>query len=224
MNTMMLIKCDWCGKESEKLAAEVKRRRSQGKNFFFCCRSHAAEYSNEIRGDKKVEIQKTCPQCGGVFKTMTGAKSATFCSRGCASAGSVTEYRRERARQVGFQNHYAIDGVESIASSLRVREAWKYKKVEELLEFLKINFQFELAVGNFVFDLALPDSKLLVEFDGPYHDYTEKTEEDRKKDEFAKGQGWNVVRVSVPQNVVIEPNAVYGLLTGEAQAISKGER
>jgi very-short-patch-repair endonuclease len=46
-----------------------------------------------------------------------------------------------------------------------------------------------------VFDLALLDRKILVEFDGAYHDTRTQSKEDLRKDRVAQRRGWNVVRL-----------------------------
>jgi len=141
---------------------------------------------------------------------MTGAKSATFCSRGCASAGSVTEKRRRRAREISETN--LLHDIHTIASGLRSREAWKYRKVREFLEFQKEPHEFEFVLGSNIHDLALTERKVIVEFDGHNHNLAEQSEEDMRRDTDVLSMGWDVHRVSVPMNQQIEPSVLYGIL------------
>ena len=60
-----------------------------------------------------------------------------------------------------------------------------------------------------MFDLALLDLKTFVEFDGGYHEEVYQKEVDAKKDLEAKEFGWEVVRVPVKANQIIEPSKIY---------------
>jgi len=62
-----------------------------------------------------------------------------------------------------------------------------------------------------IFDLALLDRKMLIEFDGPYHDDGRQQDADAEKDGKAQSLGWAVKRVAVLQNAVIEPGVLSWL-------------
>jgi len=66
-----------------------------------------------------------------------------------------------------------------------------------------------------IFDLALLDLRMLVEFDGPEHDSPKYVEEDRLRDQRAKTAGWDVTRIPVPRNQVIEADVLHDLLGDE---------
>jgi very-short-patch-repair endonuclease len=142
---------------------------------------------------------------------MTGARSVTFCSRSCASAGSVTDARRD-AWQKSKKNLENGRTPKEIARRLWSREYWKYAKVQALLDFLDESYEFEFPVGHHIFDLALFAHKVLVEFDGTYHNDVNQRKADAKKTAYAKKRGWIVVRVATPPSTVIEASTVHTVL------------
>jgi very-short-patch-repair endonuclease len=62
-----------------------------------------------------------------------------------------------------------------------------------------------------VFDLALLDTRVLVEFDGPYHGYGEQIATDAKKDETAIAYGFALERRIVAAASVLSPAVISGL-------------
>lgn len=210
MQTTVQINCCYCGAEKQVIAAEYKRQKEKGVNRFFCSRSCSAKQRNDERANRHVEVTRTCPQCNTEFVTHTGPKGATYCSRACASAGSVTEARRNAGRQAGKLNF--IHGTEQSALALRSRESWKYDRLKKLLRTVDERYVFEYAVAAHVFDLALPDHKTLVEFDGGYHTWSEQIVADTEKAQAATALGWTVVRIATGQNEVIGPEVLFDLL------------
>lgn len=209
------LTCVWCGSVFAIPRREFRRQVKNGRDRFFCSRSCAAKYGNEALGRKAKVVDAVCPVCSRSFQTSTRRRSPKFCSRGCASRGSVTEYRREKARQVGFANMKDLTEAEQKvrrATALRSRESWKYVLVRKLLEDGGVKYTFEFELENFVFDLALLDQRLLVEFDGKYHQDGKQQEKDREKDLAAESLGWRVARISVQENAVIPQSALSGML------------
>jgi len=184
MKAPIALQCAHCNKKIEVLAAEHKRQVSLGRKRFFCSKSCAAILGNNLRDDLRCIVEKICPQCREKFETMTGAKSSTFCSRECASAGSVTEKRRDVARATGFANYKNIGTAKSISDGLRTREAWKYKELESYLKSRGEPYKFEFVLPDtrHIFDLALPRLTVLIEFDGRYHRLEKQANRDSKKD------------------------------------------
>ena len=154
-------------------------------------------------------VEKICPHCKNKFTTLTGSKTATFCSRSCASAGSVTEKRRAAQSKGGIEQ---IKNLISPEETLRLREMWKYTQLKSFLEFCNEPFEFEFRLGSYIFDLALPDKFIFVEFDGTYH-YGKQSKIDIEKDVFAESEGWKVVRKKVTNNTVIQPDVIFSILT-----------
>jgi len=196
------VECAFCGRVVDKPSGEV-RRNAKLERSNFCNLSCAAKWSNASR--KKKEIVLACPVCDKPFVTTTKKRAKKFCSRGCASRGSVTKYRREKARETGLANKENL----SVSGGLKTREAWKYALLKKVLKNRPHEFEFPLE--NRVFDLALLDTKVLVEFDGPYHSIKEIQEDDRKKDQIAEKYGFLVIRRRVDQAVVILPETLNGL-------------
>ncbi len=117
-----------------------------------------------------------------------------YCSRSCASAGSVTDARRNAVR---FGN---IANLNSPAKMLKKRESWKYTQLESALSGVPHEFEYDF--GGYVYDLFLPEFDILVEFDDKYHCGKQKIT-DHIKDVVAKLFGYSVVRVRVESASVI---------------------
>lgn len=201
--TQVAIECWRCGVTVHKDLSEVNRSTRLGRNLF-CSRSCSAESANEAK--RSVEFEMPCPVCGVVFTTTTHNKAKRYCSRSCASKGSMTESRRAAQRASGLQH---AKNLQSQAATLKQREAWKYTALKEALRGRRHEFEFKL--GRFIFDLALLDEKVLVEFDGPYHQSVEQRALDARKDRVAKRHGFRLERRRVQRSVVIAPATIAGL-------------
>ena len=59
-----------------------------------------------------------------------------------------------------------------------------------------IDFEFQYRIGKYRVDFFIPDA-LIVEVDGPYHDKKSQIERDRKKDNYLKLLGYEVLRIPV---------------------------
>ncbi len=204
------LRCSCCNEPFEREKGEINRQRKRGRTEFFCSLTCGANYTNAKRDDLRVEVTKVCPVCKNKFQTMTGSKSATFCSRSCASSGSVTENRLEEQSKAG---HAHRDNLLQAHETLRIREYWKYEKLKSFLSFVKESFEFEYPMGSYVYDLALIKRKLIIEFDGVYHGGTKQKEIDERKDVYAHSEGWKICRVAVKPNTLIDPQQIYELLT-----------
>lgn len=207
------INCAECGTGIVKRLAEYRRQKKKNpKRLFFCDEKCSALYYNRFRGDLKVDLQKICPHCKETFKTRSGKGEATFCSRSCASAGSVTDLRRNKAREVGNSNLEKGRELSSVASTLRKREAWKYTKIRIALDLMEVSYLFEYPLEGRIFDLALLDKKILVEFDGLYHKSEEQVEIDQLKNKIASEQGWVIERIETEDAQIIPPNCIKHLI------------
>ncbi len=203
------VACAWCGEMTEKPVKEVNRARRLGRRSF-CSLSCSVRAGNEARKPK--EVVKKCPHCGKRFKSSTSKKAATFCSRSCASAGSMSESRREAQRQAGLKAVVAgRSNLISIPDTLKLREAWKYAALKEVLDGEGRSYEFEYPIGRWIFDLALLDEKALVEFDGPHHRTERQTSLDNQKDEAGQAAGFVVIRRRVEPASIIHPNTIEGL-------------
>jgi very-short-patch-repair endonuclease len=214
----MLLQCDHCGVEFQRSKKEINRHIKRGFDKSYCSKACAVTHLNNARDDLKEEVIKQCKYCGKEFTTLTGAKSSSFCSRSCASKGSVTDYRRDKALEVSKKIfvHGGTRGLEHLANMMKKREGWKYVELEELLNSLDIKHEFEyvLPSTNYICDLVLFDQKLLIEFDGPNHKTPKQAADDDVKGMVAAVTGdWNVVRIKVPPSSVIDPACILSLVT-----------
>lgn len=208
MATMIKLKCanKDCGKEFEKPLGEVNRRIKLGSTDFYCC-SKCAGVNNKKRTNPI--IKKICPVCSKEFETKSGAKEATFCSRSCASKGSVNDARRNAGRYSASINFKPdTHRPEHIQLLLKQREAWKYIEIKKLLEFLEEPFEFEYLIDKYIYDLALINRHIFIEFDGPEHKYLNEND----KENTALQNGWTIIRHTVQPNEVIKPDFLYSIL------------
>lgn len=115
--------------------------------------------------------------------------------RPCGSSSSPAPARR---LAVGEWRH-----------ALKLREDWKYARLRKALG--ERPHEFEYGLGGYVYDLALLDTHVLVEFDGPDHRSRAQRAVDRNKGRVARANGFTVVRRAVRPMAVIEPSALEGL-------------
>lgn len=204
MTTKEII-CVNCGKSHLIDLGEYNYQVRRGRKNFFCSNVCSGQYNNAR--NKKPVIQKACEYCGNTFDCHT-PYTKRFCSRSCASAGSITEKRLEGNRKGGLNckeghNAYAIQKL------LKVREAWRYKELSALLDSFNIEHEFEYVVGNkYIFDLYLPSINLLVEFDEDYHT-GKQLSADADKNEYALAEGYLVEHVRVETGQLI-PGSILG--------------
>lgn len=197
------VTCTNCGGSFLKENREINRAVKKGLLQHFCTLNCAAISRNAPI--KAQEIVLTCA-CGVKFHTTTKVKGAKHCSRGCASRYSMNEDRREAQRQSGLTfSRNLIPPSEA----LKLREQWKYVALEAELQGRP--YEFEHALGGYVFDLALFDTKVLVEFDGPYHECSDQRGTDSEKDRVAEAAGFLVVRRAVQSATIIAPGTIRDL-------------
>lgn len=198
------ISCFECGTQFEKDASELKRQTGLGFYKFYC--SPACLRESRVA---KANIERICEKCGSKFFVKFKQRAKRFCSTSCASAGSVTEFRRNRARMAGSKSENLI----SASAALKIRERWKYLLLEKTLIDLGIPHEFEFPLDGKIFDLALTGKKVLVEFDGDYHLYSKDQKEvDVLKDEIATRNGWQVVRRVTETSKVVPLSVLSGLI------------
>lgn len=206
--TMVKLICSNCGIEFEKSLGEYNRRIKLGSRDFYCSSKCAGKRINEAK--KKPIVQKICPVCNQVFSTTAKAKGATYCSRQCASKGSVNENRRRAGRYAAKLNFTPdTHSAYNISKVLKKREAWKYKDIKAFLDFQKENYEFEYAIDGFICDLVLIDRKIAIEFDGPDHNYINELE----KENAIINKGFALHRISVKPSTIIHPSVLYGILS-----------
>lgn len=203
------LHCAWCNNKFILSNGEYHRQIKNGRQYFFCSLSCVAKKRNLSK--KLPIIEKICPVCKNKFFASTKKKGATFCSRSCASSGSITKYRRVKASEMGKKNNKYVCNNKVLSKGLRSRESWKYSLIKNFLDKSNIRYQFEFPCGSGIFDLALLDLKLFVEFDGIYHCSKIQQEIDEKKTMEAKNFGWNVIRISCNAGQIIDPNLIYHL-------------
>ncbi len=194
------VPCRYCSSTVTKPLKEVTRSLKRGREFF-CGISCAITFRNN-----KPQVTRVCGTCGSEFLSSTKVRAAVFCSRSCASKGSVTDARRASARTEGHKHSANLIPAQE---TLKRREAWKYADMETFLKGVPHEFEYKL--GDQVFDLRLGES-LLVEFDGAGHSSMRESSNDGMKDAMANLAGYKVVRIPVKSAAVIPFETVAGLV------------
>ena len=198
-----------CGKPHPKPLSEVTRSTKLGRGFY-CSRSCSVTHANYVLGRIAVMEKRLCKVCRKEFEVLGKAKSRTTCNEDCAD---VLRYERmspeakERQKQSG-----RIENLIPPHETLKLREAWKYVAVRELLEEQGFLFEFEEPIGPYVVDLVLYGEKAIIEFDGPHHETAEVKEADVERDHYLLKHGWRVFRTPTTQAEVIPVEAITWVL------------
>lgn len=191
---MTSVACDHCGTAFLRVAKEVARCLKRNRNMYCSggCQSEA-----RIVPKERLAV---CIRCGVDFTSKkTRGKWSGHCSRSCASAGSVTDLRRDKARLTGALNS---KNLLSVSETMKLREAWKYGAIQNALACT--THEFEYPYAGYVFDLALFDFSLFVEFDPPPHRIDgNQIAADATKDRLAREGGFDVLRIPVEPNAAI---------------------
>lgn len=208
------IVCDECGASTEKLAAEINRQIKRGASRFFCTVQCAGKRVNDKK--RSESIVKQCLRCGKNFASTTKSKASSHCSRGCASANSVTQYRLDKVRETIKIHGTALNGV--TPALMKKREGWKYVDVQDVLTRKNERHEIEAQIDGEgpIFDLLLPDKLLVIEFDGPYHTGAKQLGADAANERYATERGWTVVRIKTPAMAVFDASEVIRLLDKQA--------
>ena len=201
--------CSYCGKTFYKAVGEYNRCMRLGRKFY-CGAKCAGKGVNEVK--KKPDIVKICPVCGKSFTTTTKAKGATFCSRSCASKGSVTPARTEAGKKAVEASFKVRPPMQAINELMKKREAWKYVEVDNYLNSINEKHEFEYRDGNYIYDLALLNRKIIIEFDGSEHRSVFMARPDLLKEDYINQKGFIVYRIYVKPNSVIPIDGVAKIL------------
>ena len=199
------VTCNTCGKKFDKERKEINRQMKKGKTNNFCSLSCAAIFNNKRCED----LTKICPICGAIFQTKTGKTEKTYCSRSCASKGSVNNNRREAGKKAAALNFTPdTHNIQSIQKIMKTREAWKYVDIKKFLNFINEPYEFEHILENqYIYDLVLFQKKIIIEFDGPDHKYLDET----TKENLAEKHGYKITRIITKPNTIIKPSELYHL-------------
>jgi very-short-patch-repair endonuclease len=135
-----------------------------------------------------------------------------YCGLSCAShannqlPGRVEINRGTAIRNLAWRN----SDPDHLALALRGSQSWKYVELENLFTARGLIFQFEFPLTTSqgeirIYDLAFPLDGVLVEFDGPNHQFDKKYANtvDAQKNELADLQSWRLMRINVAPNAVI---------------------
>ena len=211
MATMIKITCANCGSSKNIDRSEYNYQIVRGRENFFCSRTCSAQFNNK-KNKKWFKRTQICKHCGKSFDTDSHYE-VTFCSRECASAGSITDFRRHQMSVGGrtSQERHPVTSVNS-CKILKKREAWKYQDIKSWLDKQSINHEFEYLVNKYIFDLALFDYKTFIEFDSDYHLSDEQKVIDESKAQTARNIGWDVIHVATDYSVVLPASSVIDII------------
>lgn len=194
-----------------------------GKKAKFCGSSCAAKHNNPKKvnpglkikdGQKSGRIDKTCPECGLIFKAMS---FQIYCSKNCGQKirSSKRKYDGicETCKSHFSNRHKGIKTcskecckkllknkmMESVKNgthkgwSSRTGASYPEKYFSKILLDHNIQYEPEKKVGVYFIDFAI--GKLALEIDGGQHEWPERKERDIIKDEFLSKMGYTVYRI-----------------------------
>lgn len=206
----IVVHCKGCGLDYKITQEELNLQKILGRDDFYC---NGFCYNNYLTNRFYIYEYRNClkEDCLNLFSVKPSSPKR-YCSRGCASASSVTEYRRDRAKEIGIDNLAKGREISSVANSLRTREMWKYIEIEALLNKNYLEHQFEYPLERFVFDLALFWDRIFIEFDSNYHFDNNQILIDKEKEQLANSYNWRLVRIQTDYNNVIPSTVILPYL------------
>lgn len=206
------IICAECKKSHDIDLSEYNYQIRRGRENFFCSRTCSAKFNNS-KNRKWFARTQICKYCGKSFETESHYEVA-FCSRECASAGSITVYRRQQMSEGGKKGQIIHPGTPELTCQiLKKRERWKYEEIKKMLESFNIEHEFEFLLDNmFIYDLHIPSWNLLIEFDGQYHMEKTQSESDKEKTKYAEDKGYQLIRIVTDNNVIIPASLLYDVV------------
>lgn len=150
-------------------------------------------------------VERNCPNCKETFTVAATYKNAKYCSVKC----------RDEDRRVLKQCAWC--GVDVIKPKSRGHYEYSFcsddhrlnwlnggipspskpeRATIEILDELGIKYEFQHPFGKYVFDFAILDLKIDLEIDGEYHhSLPHNAARDRRRDWWARENGWKVVRI-----------------------------
>ena len=165
------------------------------------CTSNFVDSTNY---DMQERIEKDCPFCGQhISSTKSGfGNHIRYCKlnpdRCEAHKPHFSEESRKKLSETLKKAH-----AEGRASTWKSRYKCEHSYPENWFigvinnEFTDKNYICELPVGKWFLDFAWPEKMRYIEIDGQQHErYSERKQNDLKKDEFCKNLGWSVLRLS----------------------------
>jgi len=163
------------------------------------------------RKEKRSESTKSCKFCGSTFEN--GWKLGghlTFCSK-----NPKVNLTKKALSESAYRQNMTGDTKKRISDSMKIAHAedrawnigksrWNNKKSypEKFFELVILNefedrdFINEFPMGKYSLDFAWPKKKKAIEIDGDQHErFVEYKERDSRKDDFAKKEGWEILRI-----------------------------
>ena len=153
---------------------------------------------------KEIKIQ-ICAYCKSEF--LNGRKRKT-CSKTCSMKMNWTddEYRQKMSK---FSSENAKRQHEN-----KTGFGWKSRKNLEpsypesiaikVLDESSVNYEREFRLEKYFVDFVLIDYKIAIEIDGQQHKKPERKIIDDKKDEILKSKGYEIYRISFPEDNIID--------------------
>ena len=94
-----------------------------------------------------------------------------------------------------------LDGAVDRARRLRREQTFPEKVLWEALRKLKANIRRQAPIGRFIVDFLHPDTRLIIEVDGPHHETPDAVAYDAARTAWLESQGYRVRRFTTEQVV-----------------------
>jgi very-short-patch-repair endonuclease len=137
---------------------------------------------------KKIFVEKECLVCEIIFRTSNIAQEC--CSISCSNKSE--SHRKNVGKTI---RKLIASGKMSRWSLGRQKLSYPEEYFKRILDFNKINYEIDKAVGRYFIDFALIDYKVALEIDGKQHEWSDRKESDLRKDKLLLENGWRVFRI-----------------------------
>jgi very-short-patch-repair endonuclease/predicted nucleic acid-binding Zn ribbon protein len=159
----------------------------------FSTKAKRAEINQKVSA-KMVKPPKEfkCLTCLQVFESLNRRikNGRRFCSTECANVTSLET--RKKLSENAIRLH-AEGKIHAWPSRSGKKPSYAEQYFIDLFENEKIKFEREVPLGRWYVDFLIGD--LVLEVDGKQHDYEDRAASDKLKDEYAKSQGYKVLRI-----------------------------
>ena len=187
--------CEKCNRDFEKRKAYIGH-----------CRSH------NIKNKEKIKQEHICKFCKKSYESgMRLGGHIISCKLNPNSQNTRNKMALSRVGKNLSESHKKNVSI-SMKKAHKEKRAWNigksrwnskmsypekfFTKVIEK-EFQDKNYQHEFPMGIYSLDFAWPHKMRAIEIDGEQHQrFKEYKERDKRKDKFAKNNGWDILRIS----------------------------
>ena len=132
-----------------------------------------------------------CPYCGRETERAYGKRHVKYCDRKCSAADPTI--RAKISAKV--RTAHADGRIKPWNARRRTNVSYPEQFTMGILNQAEITYEHEKKVGKYFIDFAIIDKMVALEIDGSQHEWPERKQKDREKDEYLTNLGWSVIRI-----------------------------